>query len=175
MPDKKNNLYLYEALELRGEYKSRLNALNSLLPENQGGSYGMLNNGGNTKPVDKLDVKKIREEIKSLEFKQRKLNNAIQEANFNNKININNEDIKIVDALSYRNMVDKKIGELVNKLSDSAYYKIIHKENRTIEEDPILSYEDISKELEENRLIFRNLNRCLRKASFEILIDFKDE
>ena len=90
MPDKKNNLFLYEALELRGEYKSRISTLKKLLPENvnQRSPFG---GSDLNKPVKNFEPKKVREKIKKLEYKQRKLNNAIQLANFENKIKVNNE------------------------------------------------------------------------------------
>jgi len=51
-------MYLYEALELRAEYQGRLASLKAL----------------------------VREKIRTLEYKSRKLNNAIQQINFTNEI-----------------------------------------------------------------------------------------
>lgn len=52
------DMYLYEALELRAEYQGRLASLKAL----------------------------VREKIRTLEYKSRKLNNAIQQINFTNEI-----------------------------------------------------------------------------------------
>ena len=177
MPNKKNDLYLYEALELRGEYESRLNTLRNLLPEHKNNGRGGLYGGGSDRfePVEDFDIKKIRENIKTIEYKQRKLNNAIQLANFENTIQVDGEEISLADALNLRKNTNEKIKLLSNQLSDCAYKKIIYKENRNIEETSDLEYEEIKKELEEKRKLFRELNRKLRKDSFEITIDFKDE
>jgi hypothetical protein len=35
MPDEKNNLFLYEAIELRAEYDARIKTLKDLLPESR--------------------------------------------------------------------------------------------------------------------------------------------
>ncbi|MFW5962383.1 MAG: hypothetical protein ACOCQR_02095 [bacterium] len=177
MPDDKNNLYLYEALELRGEYESRIVTLKKLLPENKSFRGDVFDRGDSNKykPVEALDVNAVRENIDKLEIRQRKLNSAIQLTNFKNKLNIYREEMSIADALAYRKTVNEKIKELSGQLSEAAYIKVIYKEDRDVEIKPTLDFVDIQKKITENRLIFRELNRKLRRISFEITVDFKDE
>ena len=49
MPDQNNKIYLYEALELRAEYNSRLNTYKDLLPEAQNTSSGLWDNSDDVK------------------------------------------------------------------------------------------------------------------------------
>jgi predicted ATP-dependent endonuclease of OLD family len=175
MPNKKNKLYIYEALELRGEYKSRIKTLKKLLPEGANNNMRFGASSSRYEPVESLDVKKVREDIKTLEYKLRKLNNALQLANFQNKIEADGEKISIADALSLRKSTNENIKNKTNQLQNAAYKKVIYKENRNIEETSDLNYKEIKKQLEKERLLFRELNRKLRDVSFKIVIDFKDE
>ncbi len=180
MPDEKNNIYLYEAIELRAEYNSRLETLRSLLPENQGQTGGGLysrNSANNQKlkPINEFKVDDIRNKIKKLESKNRKLNNAIQKTNFETYINFKEREINLTEALELRKNINEEIKSLSKQLKKSAYKKVIYKEERDIIEKPDLSYERVRKELEEKRIEFRQLNRKLRKISFETSINFKDE
>lgn len=176
MPDEDNNLYLYEALELRSEYKSRIETLKNILPENYkwNNTYGM-EKRSNDEPVDEFDVEKVEEEIKGLEKKSRMINNSIQATNFNNTINVNGENMSLAEALNLRKSVNEKIQELANKLTKSAYKSVEYKEDRNIEKKPNNSFNKVRKELEENRILFRNLNRAIREAGYKLTIDYKDE
>jgi hypothetical protein len=69
----------------------------------------------------------------------------------------------------------KQIGELHTQVVKSAYERVIYKEGRDIVEENELSYSECMGNLEEARLAFRELNRKLRKASFETQIEFDDE
>jgi len=71
--------------------------------------------------------------------------------------------------------VDTPFGELHNQVVCSSYQKVIYKEGRDIVEENEISYQDAVKNLEEARLSFRELNRKLRRASFETLVEFQDE
>lgn len=180
MPDEKNNLFLYEALELRAEFNSRLETLKELLPEAQNQSasgYLSRSSSENSKlrPIEQLDIESLREEIKKLKNKNRKLNNAIQQSNFETYIQFKGRDINLIEALETRKNINEEIKNLSIQLKKSAYEKIIYKEDRNIVEKPEISYTRIKKELEEKRLEFRKLNRKLRKISFETTIKFKDE
>ena len=101
MPAQNNNIYLYEALELRAEYQSRLSTVKNLLPEVQtrDSSWGRSNNDIRYSPIKEFDVENLRKEIKNLEYKQRKLNNAIQKANYETYINFNGQEINLTEAL----------------------------------------------------------------------------
>ena len=53
--------------------------------------------------------------------------------------------------------------------------KVIYKEGRDIVEENELSYSSSVKDLDDTRMAFRELNRKLRKASFDTLVEFEDE
>jgi hypothetical protein len=58
---------------------------------------------------------------------------------------------------------------------NSAYEKVIYKEGRDIVEENELSYTSSVDDLDQARVAFRELNRKLRQASFETLVEFEDE
>ncbi|MFQ5633212.1 MAG: hypothetical protein ACE5I1_30975 [bacterium] len=76
MSYERNNLFLYEAIELRAEYDARIKTLKSILPENRKSrdtfSY-CSNDDVKLRPASGFDVDGIRYGIKKLEFKLRKL------------------------------------------------------------------------------------------------------
>ncbi len=57
----------------------------------------------------------------------------------------------------------------------AAYDTVIYKEGRDIVEPPERPYAECSEELEAARREFRQLNRELRAASFDLVVDFQDE
>jgi hypothetical protein len=52
---------------------------------------------------------------------------------------------------------------------------VIYKEGRDIVEENEVSYLDSIKALDDARLSFRELNRKIRLASFELQVDYLDE
>ena len=78
-------------------------------------------------------------------------------------------------ALETRKGLNEQIGELHTQVVKSAYERVIYKEGRDIVEENELSYSECMSNLEEARLAFRELNRILRKASFETQVEFEDE
>ena len=58
---------------------------------------------------------------------------------------------------------------------DSAYERVLHKEERDIVEDNELPYDDCRTRLNEARVEFRQLNRQIRAASFEVAVEYADE
>jgi hypothetical protein len=177
MPDKRK-LYLYEALELRAEYAARIKTLKDCLPEtkqNRDRFSFARDDDGKRRPSPDFDVAAARKKLRKLELKRRKLNSAIQQANFNHQIDFGGESINLNEALETRKGLNEQIGELHTQVVNSAYQRVIYKEGRDIVEENELSYTDCIKDLEEARLAFRELNRKLRLASFETLVEFKDE
>jgi len=177
MSDSKGNLYLYEALELRAEFDARIKTQKGLLPENRGerNRFSMQEEEVKYYPVDSFDVTGCRDAIKKLELKKRRLNTAIQKTNFLHEIEIQNETMTIAEALDLRKATSAEIAEIQAILKESAYKKVIYKEERDIEELSDIAFYETNQQLDKQRLLFRILNRSLRKASFEIAIDFKDE
>lgn len=178
MPDENNQLYLYEALELRSEYEARIQTLQECLPESNKprDRFGLSReNQAIRRPSPDFDQSGVREEIKTLEYKRRKLNSAIQETNFKTTIEYHDEEISLNEALELRKSLNDRIGELHNQLVDAAYQRVIYKEGRDIIQESPVSYQAVKTELEQTRVKFRRLNRQLRKVSFETTVPFEDE
>lgn len=174
----KKQLYLYEALELRAEYDGRIKTFKDSLPEtrqNRGRFSLTRNDDERRRPSPEFQPEQVRKQLRKMEYKRRKLNSAIQKTNFNHNIDFGGESINLSEALETRKALNEQIGELHTQVVDSAYERVIYKEGRDIIEESELSYADCEKELEEARLSFRELNRRLRLASFETLVDFNDE
>jgi hypothetical protein len=178
MPDAKNNLFLYEAIELRAEYDARIKGLKGLLPEARKNRDRLVfhrDEEARARPVRAFDVVECRAELGALSAKKRKLNGAIQRANFDNQIAVADQEMNLAEALELRKAINERIGELSGELGASAYENVVHKENRDIVEGPDRDFLEVRQELEEKRRQFRELNRKLRAAAHEIVVDFRDE
>lgn len=178
MADDKGHLFLYEALELRAEYQARLALFKQLLPEKQkSSSRGFMSSEGERRePVADFVPAEIREAIKKLEYKARKLNVTIQQVNFEHRLTVvDSGEMSIAEALDLRKSVNSDLVALQGVLLQAAYRRVIYKEERDIVEQPEARYAEVLRDLEERRLFFRHLNRALRKASFEIVVPFRDE
>ena len=176
--DIKKRLYLYEALELRAEYDARTKTLKDCLPESkQNKNKFMLSreDEGMRRPSPTFDVAETRERLRKLEYKRRKLNSAIQRANFDCRIDFGGEAVNLSEALDARKAINERIGEFHTQVVNSAYQRVIYKEGRDIIEESEVPYVSCVKNLEEARLAFRELNRKLRRASFEAVVDYQDE
>jgi hypothetical protein len=141
MPDQDGNLFLYEALELRGEFDSRIKTLKESLPETHFGGAQLYNfrRGGDDvrlAPAPDVDITAIRERIKALEYKRRKLNAAIQEVNFRHTVSLENETLTVAETLELRKATRDSIAELHRQATSAAVVRVIHKEDRDITEDP---------------------------------------
>src|SRR5712664_4189847 len=115
MADAKNHLFLYEALELRAEHDARIKTLKECLPEakQNRGRFSMLReDDGQYRPSSDFDVAEVREQLRVLEFKRRKLNSAIQQANFQHQIDLRGENLTLNEALEMRKGLNEQLGEL---------------------------------------------------------------
>lgn len=178
MPDTKSKLFLYEALELRAEYDARIKTLKDCLPETKQNRNRLSFLGDKEeiyRPSADFNIDEVRKQIKKLEFKRRKLNSAIQQANFQHEINFNGDTINLSEALEIRKGLNEEIGELHTQVIKSAYQRVIYKEDRDIVEPSELSYTECVKNLEKARESFRELNRKIRASSFEVVVNFHDE
>ena len=177
MEDKKKTLYLYEALELRSEYDARIKTLKDCLPESKQNKvrFSFGHDDGKYRASADFDLASARKDLRKMELKRRKLNSAVQRANFNHVIDFNGEALNLSEALETRKALNEQIGEFHNQVVASSCQKVIYKECRDIVEDSEISYADAVKNLEQTRLAFRELNRKLRLASFQTSVDYQDE
>ena len=174
----KNKLHLYEALELRSEYDARIKTFKDCLPEakqNRDRSFFSTEESVRHRPAPDFDVADVRWQLRKLEVKRRKLNSAIQLANFDKRVDFRGESINLNEALEARKELNEQIGELHEQVVNSACERIIYKEDRDIVEKNDPAYTECANDLESARLAFRNLNLKLRKASFETIVKFEDE
>lgn len=177
MAEEHERLKLYEALELRSELDARIKTIKDCLPEARQNRGGFLSyrEEGNRRPRPEFDLVAERERLKRLELRRRKLNAAIQQANFRHRVDHDGESMTLAEALEVRKGLNEAIGELHSQLVDSAWQRVIYKEDRDIVEESDLSYTECSERLEKARLAFRSLNRQLRAASFDVAVEFTDE
>jgi hypothetical protein len=122
-----------------------------------------------------FNVAEAREQLRKLELKRRKLNSAIQQANFHYRIDFRGDTLTLNEALEMRKGLNEQLGELHTQVVKAAYQRVIYKEDRDIVEPNELSYTDSVKTLEAARAAFRELNRKIRAAAFEVVVDFLDE
>lgn len=175
---KTTRLHLYEALELRAEYDARIKSLKECLPEsrqNRGKFAFTREEEGTRRPSPSFDVSETRQQLRKLEYKRRKLNSAIQRTNLESRIEVGGDAMTLSEALEARKAINERIGELHTQVVNSAYQRVIYKEGRDIVEESEVPYADCAGNLEEARLAFRQMNRNLRRASFEALVDYQDE
>jgi hypothetical protein len=127
------------------------------------------------RPSPDFDVAEVREQLRKLEFKRRKLNSAIQQANFQHQIALHGETLTLNEALEIRKGLNEQLGELHTQVVKAAYQRVIYKEDRDIVEPNELSYTDSVRALDRARVAFRELNRKIRAAGFEVSVAFMDE
>lgn len=178
MPDVNNKLFLYEALELRAEYDARIKTLKDCLPETkqQRGRFVYTHDDtGMYRPSPDLSLSDAREQFGQLEIKRRKLNSAIQKANFTHTLVFSGDTLSLSEALEIRKGLNGQIGELHTQVVKAAYQRVIYKEDRDIVEPSEVSYAASVAQLDDARRAFRDLNRHIRAATFAVVVDFQDE
>ena len=177
MTEVRKTIRLYEALELRGEYDARIKTLRDCLPETRQnrGLFSRHDNDSSRRPAPGFSIPEVRDQLRALEFKRRKLNAAIQRANFEHRVEHEGDDMSLTEALETRKALNDRLGELHTQVVDSAYERVLHKEERDIVEDNELPYDDCRTRLNEARVEFRQLNRQIRAASFEVEVEYADE
>jgi hypothetical protein len=173
-----NTLYLYEALELRAEYNARMTTIKDCISGGESGGKRALfwrDDKNKSRPSPDFDVVREREALRVLEFKQRKLNSAIQKANYETQIEFDGQKINLLEALELRKGLNTQTAELKTQVVEAAHQTVIYKEGRDIVEASSVSYVDAHRQLESARVAFRELNRKLRRASFETIVVYQDE
>jgi len=178
MADPQQQLLLYEALELRAEYDARMKTLKDCLPEGQQprDRFAFAHaDDSRTRPSPEFDVAAAREQLRTLEFKRRKLNNAIQQANFQHQLQIGEDPVTLSEALELRKGLNTQLGELHTQVVKAAYQRVIYKEDRDIVEPTDLPYTQCVQRLDDTRVAFREVNRKIRAAAFAVRVAFRDE
>jgi hypothetical protein len=177
MPDQKGNLYLFEAIELRNEYDRHIKLLESLVEgeASKRDSYFRDNREEKKEPVAEFDVKVLAEKLKKIQTKRVKLNQAIQVANFECQVDFGGEKITLAESLEIRKNLLADLQALSQRVLNSAYKQIIHKEERDIVHEPKQSFKKSYEEYQNSLSKFRHLINQIHVANHENVVKFKDE
>ncbi len=174
MPDKNNNLYLFEAIELRNEYDRHISLIENLLTGNRREGF-YRSDEEEREPADDFDLNEFRQKLKKLQTKRVKLNQAIQAANFTVTFKFEGEKITLAEALEIRKNLLAEREALSKRVADAAYKRIIHKEERDIIRNTVhsftQSYEQYKNSLKKLRKLLSEIHILNHKRS----VEFKDE
>jgi hypothetical protein len=175
MPDKKGNLYLYEAIELRNEYDRHVELLEGLLGESSK-KRGLFNDDNEDKdPADDFDQKEIEDRLKKLQTKRVKLNQEIQKTNFEDQIEYEGKKISIAEALEVRKNLLGDIKALAARVEKSSYRRVIHKEGRDIVQEPRHRFSETYREYQDSLRRLRSLVSQVHAANHSETVNYKDE
>src|SRR3990172_6814882 len=173
MVNKKNNLHLYEAIELRNEYDRHISLLQSLLGE-YSRKRGLFKDD-DEEPTTDFDLKETEEKLKKLQTKRVKLNQKIQETNYEIKIDCEGESISIAEALVLRKNLLSDINGISARVEKSSYRRVIHKEERDIYQEPRHKFDDTYKEYRKYLKQLRRLVNQVHAVNHTAIVKFKDE
>lgn len=175
MPDKKGNLYLYEAIELRNEYDRHVELLEGLLGESSK-KRGFFNDDNEDKdPADDFDQKEIEDRLKKLQTKRVKLNQEIQKTNFGTQIEYEGKKTSIAEALEVRKNLLGDIKAVAARAEKSSYRRVIHKEGRDIVQEPRHKFTETYREYQDSLQHLRSLVNQVHAANHLATVNYKDE
>jgi hypothetical protein len=177
MPDEKGNLYVFEAMELRNEYDRHIKLLEQLVLSDQSKRDRLFaaREEEEREPATGFDPKQVEEQLKKLQTKRVKLNQAIQVANFEAQIDYRGEQISLAEALEIRKRLRADLDALSQRVQNSAYKRIIHKEERDIVREPTHAFQQSYPEFQDKLRTFRQLITQLHRANHRNTVKFKDE
>lgn len=177
MPNEKGYLYLFEAIELRNEFDRHISLLKHILEEDQRKSTGFLRSSEDDlkEPTADFKPKEMEDELKKIQTKRVALNQAIQEANFSKRINHAGKEISIAEALEVRKSLLAEIDLMKDRVRDSAYKRIIHKEERDIVHEPKHSFPEVYDEFKSKIANLRELVNKIHLANHQSEVKFREE
>ena len=175
MVNKKNNLHLYEAIELRNEYDRHISLLQSLLGEYSRKRGLFKDDDEDKEPTTDFDLKETEEKLKKLQTKRVKLNQEIQESNFGVKIDCEGENISIAEALVLRKNLIADLNAISARVGKSSYRRVIYKEGRDIYQEPRHKFDETYKEYKKCLHQLRRLVNQIHAVNHTATVKFKDE
>ncbi len=177
MPDKKGNLYLFEAIELRNEYDRHIKLLEKLIEGKEAKSERFFHSSKEEEkePVIDFKHKDMEETLKKLQTKRVKLNQAIQVANLKYQISYNGEEISIAEALEIRKNILADLEAQSEKVMNSAYKRIIHKEERDIVYEPKQSFNESYNHYLKSLRGLRDVIDQIHIINHRSIVSYKDE
>ena len=183
MADKKGNLNLLEAIELRNGYDRHIGLIKKLLSvkpyqrheEEYYHHAAPKSFDVENRPAEGFDPKEMELKLKKLETKRLKLNMAIQSTNFASTVDFDGEQISITEALEIRKKLQAEFDSKSKCVTDSAYKQITHKEKRDIEHHPADSFQETYEDFQNSLTQLRRLTNKIHLANHASVTDFKDE
>ena len=175
MTDKKGNLYLYEAIELRSEYDRHIGLLESLMGGSSKKNRLFNDDDEDKEPAADFNQKEVEEELKRLQTKRVKLNQEIQKANFDTQLEYKGEKISVAEALEIRKNLLEDIKAIAERVEKSSFRRVIHKEGRDIVQEPRHRFSETYKEYLNNLNQLRHLISRLHAVNHIATVNFKDE
>ena len=177
MPDSRGNLFLFEAILLRNEYDRYVKLLEKLIDGEQKSSEGFFRTRDEEKrePALGFNQKEIEEELVKIKVKRIKLNLAIQTANFKYQIDYQGEKISIAEALEVRKNLLTDIESASQRATDSAFKRIIHKEERDIIHEPKYPFKQSYDVFCENLKKLRTLIILIDNVNYKSMVNFREE
>jgi len=176
MPDKKGNLYLYEAVELRKEYDRHVELLEGLLGGESSNKRGLFHRDDDEDkdPAADFDQKEIEDRLKKLQTKRVKLNQEIQKTNFETQIEHEGKGISIAEALEVRKNLLGDIKAVAARTEKSSYRRVIHKEGRDIVQEPRHKFTETYREYQDILRHLRSLVNQVHAANHSATVNYKD-
>lgn len=175
MADEKGNLYLYEAIELRNEYDRHIGLLQGLMGEPSKRRGLFKDDDEDKEPATDFDPKETEDKLKKLQTKRVKLNQKIQETNFEVRIDCEGENISIAEALILRKNLLSDLNAVVARVEKSSYRRVIHKEERDIYQEPRYKFDESYKEYQKCLEQLRRLVNQIHAVNHTAIVKFKDE
>jgi DNA repair exonuclease SbcCD ATPase subunit len=177
MPDPDNRLYLFEALELRTLFDRRIQLLEKLLrPEgDRRPAWAMAERDGtDLRPAPGFELSAVEEELKRLRARRLRLNEAIQIANFGAQIPVAGERVSLARALELRKALLEELERLTARTLESAYIRVLHKEERDIEKPPPRPYPNTREAHDQALEQLRQLVTALHQANHSVTVNYRD-
>ena len=177
MPDKKGKLYLYEAIELRNEYDRHIKLLERLIrgEQEKGDRFFPSKNEEEKEPTSDFNLKELEEKLKKIKTKRVKLNQAIQLANFKYQIDYDGEKISIAEALEIRKNFLADIEGISQRVVNSAYKRIIHKEERDIVHEPKHAFKESYANYQISLKKIRHIVNAIHVVNHSSIVNFREE
>ena len=177
MPDNNGDLFLFEAVELRKEYERHIKTLEQVLGNGDTKRDRLFSRDEEEEktPSQDFHVEIIEDKLKKLQTKRVKLNQAIQAANFTCLIDFADEKISLAEALELRKNLLADLDALAQRVNQSAYKRIIHKEGRDIIHEPRHAFTKTYQDYQAALKKFRDLVTNVHCANHLATVKFKDE
>lgn len=177
MADKKGKLYLFEAVELRNEYDRHIKLLQDLTGESDSkrDRFFSKTDDEDKEPAADFEQKKLEERLKKLQTKRVKLNQEIQIANFKAQIDYNGEKISIAESLEVRKNLIADREAISQRVLNSAYKRVIHKERRDIVHKPKRPFKKAYEEFQDSLKKLRHVVNQIHTVNHTAVVNFKDE